>query len=52
MHWMFLQKKKKGNVNKIRQISLENDLIIHKIKEMQDSESVQITIFDKICIVN
>ncbi len=30
-------KEKKRNVNKIHQISLENNLIIHKIKEMQDS---------------
>jgi hypothetical protein len=31
------KKKKKRNVNKIHQISLENNLIVHKIKEMQDS---------------
>jgi hypothetical protein len=29
--------KRKRNVNKIHQISLENNLIAHKIKEMQDS---------------
>jgi hypothetical protein len=40
MHWIFLQKTKK-NVNKIHQISLENNLIRHKIKEMQDSLKVQ-----------
>jgi len=30
-------KEKKRNVSKIHQISLEINLIIHKIKEMQDS---------------
>jgi hypothetical protein len=29
--------KKKRSVNRIHQISLENNLIVHKIKEMQDS---------------
>jgi hypothetical protein len=28
--------KRKRNVNKIHQISLENNLIVHKIKEMQN----------------
>jgi hypothetical protein len=37
----YLYKRKKRNVNKIHQISLEINLIIHKIKEMQDSRSVQ-----------
>jgi hypothetical protein len=31
------ERKRKRNVNKIHQISLENNLIVHKIKEMQDS---------------
>jgi hypothetical protein len=31
------KRKRKRNVNKIHQISLENNLIVHKIKEMQDS---------------
>jgi hypothetical protein len=31
------KRKRKRSVNKIHQISLENNLIIHKIKEMQDS---------------
>jgi hypothetical protein len=38
---IFTKEKKERNVNKIHQISLENDLIIRKIKEMQDSKSVQ-----------
>jgi len=29
-------KRKKRNVNKIHQISFENNLILHEIKEMQD----------------
>jgi len=33
----FCKIKRKRNVNKIHQISLENNLIIHEIKEMQDS---------------
>jgi hypothetical protein len=32
--------KRKRNVNKIHQLSFENSLIVHKIKEMQDSSSV------------
>jgi len=44
------KRKRKRNVNKIHQISLENNLIVHKIKEMQDSWSVQKTTFDKIHI--
>jgi hypothetical protein len=31
------KRKRKRNVSKIHQISLENNLIVHKIKEMQDS---------------
>jgi len=31
------KRKKRKNVNNIHQISLENNLIIYKIKEMQDS---------------
>ncbi len=33
----YICKRKKRSVNKIHQISFENNLIIHKIKEMQDS---------------
>jgi len=33
----YLCKRKLRNVNKIHQISPKNNLIIHKIKEMQDS---------------
>jgi hypothetical protein len=35
------KEKKKRKVYKSHQIRLENDLIIHKIKEMQDPQSVQ-----------
>jgi DNA-binding cell septation regulator SpoVG len=31
----------KGNVKNIHQISLENNFIIHKVREMQDSSNVQ-----------
>jgi hypothetical protein len=34
---VYLCKRKKKNVNKIHQISLENNLIVHKIKEIQGS---------------
>jgi len=33
----YLYKRKKRNVNKIHQTSLEINLITHKMKEMQDS---------------
>jgi DNA-binding cell septation regulator SpoVG len=32
--------KEKKNVKKIHQISLENNFIIHKVREMQDSSNV------------
>jgi hypothetical protein len=38
---MSLQRKRKRNVKKIHKISLENNFIIHKVKEMQDSSNVQ-----------
>jgi hypothetical protein len=41
MHWIYLQRKRKRNVKKIHQISLENNFITHKVREMQDSKSVQ-----------
>jgi hypothetical protein len=31
------KKKEKININKIHQVSLESNLIVHKIKEMQES---------------
>jgi hypothetical protein len=33
--------KEKKNVKKIHEISLENNFIIHKVREMQDSSNVQ-----------
>jgi len=45
-------KKRKRNVNKIHQISLENNLIIHKVKKNARFQKCVITIFDKIHIVN
>jgi hypothetical protein len=41
MHLISLQRKRKRNVKKIHQISLENNFIVHKVREMQDSSSVQ-----------
>jgi hypothetical protein len=35
------KRKRKRNVKKINQISLENNFIVHKVREMQDSLSVQ-----------
>jgi hypothetical protein len=34
-------KENKRNVKNIHQINLENNFIIHKVREMQDSSSVQ-----------
>jgi hypothetical protein len=37
----YLYKGKEKNVKKIHQISLENNFIRHKVREIQDSSNVQ-----------